>query len=159
MNDDGRALLRHTVATLAYRSRKVLRDAPEGFADVRAAPGSRRAGRILAHMGDLLDWGCHLANGEHIWNDSRPLPWYEEVGRYYGALETFDRRLAGDAPLQCTPERLFQGPVADALWHLGQLALLRRVGDAPIRGENYFRAEITSGRVGPDQAEPRREFG
>lgn len=158
MEDDARDLLRHTVATLAYRSRKVLRDAPEGFADIRAAPGSRRAGRILAHMGDLLDWGCHLADGEHIWNDSRPLPWQDEVSRFYGALEAFDDRLASDEPLVASAERLFQGPVADALWHLGQLALLRRVAEAPIRGENYFRAEITTGRVGPDQAEPRREF-
>lgn len=158
MNDDRRALLRHTLATLAYRSRKVLHDAPEGFADLRAAPGSRRAGRILAHMGDLLHWACHLADSEHVWNDSRPLPWDEEVARYYGALETFDLRLASDEPLLSTPERLFQGPVADALWHLGQLALLRRVSAAPIRGENYFRAEITSGRVGPDQAQPKGEF-
>ena len=109
-------------------------------------------------MGDLLDWGCHLADGEHIWNDSRPLPWDEEVGRFYAALEAFDDRLASDEPLIASPERLFQGPVADALWHLGQLALLRRVAESPIRGENYFRAEITTGRVGADQAEPRREF-
>jgi hypothetical protein len=159
MNDDGRALLRHAVATLAYRARKVLRDAPEGFGDLRAAPAARRAGRILAHMGDLMDWGCHLADGEHVWNDSRPLPWDDEARRFYGAIEAFDDRLARDEPLVSTPERLFQGPVADALWHLGQLALLRRLAEAPIRGENYFRAEITVGRVGPDQADPRREFG
>jgi hypothetical protein len=86
-------------------------------------------------------------------------PWDDEARRFYGAIEAFDDRLARDEPLVSTPERLFQGPVADALWHLGQLALLRRLAEAPIRGENYFRAEITVGRVGPDQADPRREFG
>jgi hypothetical protein len=136
----------------------VLSDAPPGVADVRVAEGSRRAGRILAHMGDLLDWALHLADGRHVWNDSRPLPWDDEVARYYDALAAFDRRLAAPEPLGYPAEKLFQGPVADALWHLGQLALLRRVAESPIRGENYLKADIEIGRVGPDQADPNREF-
>lgn len=153
-----RELLRHAVATLAYRARKVLADAPDDFADFKAAPRSRRPGRILAHMGDLMDWALHLADGEEIWNDSRPLEWQDEVDRFYRAVAALDARLAADTPLGFGEDRLFQGPVADALWHLGQLALLRGMVDAPIKGENYFKAEITIGRVGPDQAAPRREF-
>src|SRR5512139_2152906 len=59
--DDPRALLRHTLATLAYRAAKTLRGAPASFAEYRAGPGSRTPVEILAHMGDLLDWALHLA--------------------------------------------------------------------------------------------------
>ena len=70
----------------------------------------------------------------------------------------FDEYLASDAPLACEAEQLFQGPIADALNHVGQIALLRRLAGAPIRAENYYRAEITRGRVGMEQTPPRREF-
>ena len=61
-------------------------------------------------------------------------------------------------PLAMTPERLFQGAIADSLAHVGQLAMLRRMAGCPIKGENYSRADIVAGRVGPEQAAPRREF-
>jgi hypothetical protein len=154
-----RDLLRHTLATLAYRAGKVLRDAPDGFAEFRAADDTRRAGRILAHMGDLMDWGLNLADGEHVWSDSRPLDWDDEVDRFFAALAAFDARLADPAPLGFDEGRLFRGPVADALHHTGQLALMRRMAGSPVRGENYFAARIETGRVGKDQPPPEREFG
>jgi hypothetical protein len=156
--DDARALLRHTLATLAYRAGKTLRGAPPSFAGFRAGPGSRTPVAILAHMGDLLDWGLQLAQGHHIWKDSPPRPWDEEVARFFAALRAFDDFLAADERLGFLPGRLFQGPVADALWHTGQLAMLRRMAGAPIRGENYFKADIAMGRVGPEQSAPVREF-
>jgi hypothetical protein len=157
--DDGRrALLRHTVATLAYRAGKALRDAPPGFADFRVGPESRTPAQILAHMGDLLDWALALAGGAHVWRDSRPLDWPDEVERFLGALGRFDAFLASDEPLGRSAERLFQGPVADALTHTGQMAMLRRLAGAPVRGENYARAEIEAGRVGASQPAPRVEF-
>lgn len=156
--DDARALLRHSLATLAYRAAKTLRGAPPAFAEFRAGPGSRTPVEILAHMGDLLDWALHLAQGHHVWQDSPPRPWDEEVARFFAALRACDEFLASDERLGFLPGRLFQGPVADALWHTGQLAMLRRMAGAPIRGENYFKADIEVGRVGPDQAAPRMEF-
>ena len=156
--DDARTLLRHTLATLAYRAAKTLRGAPPTFADYRAGPGSRTPAEILAHMGDLLDWGLHLAQGHHVWQDSPPRPWDEEVARFFAALRACDDFLASDERLGFLPGRLFQGPVADALWHTGQLAMLRRMAGAPIRGESYFKADIAVGRVGPEQAAPRVEF-
>ncbi len=78
--------------------------------------------------------------------------------RFVAALARLDDYLASSAPLACAPERLFQGPVADALTHVGQLAMLRRAAGAPIRGENYYKAEIAAGRVGLDQVAARREF-
>jgi hypothetical protein len=156
--DGKREMLRHCVATLAYRGGKAVRDAPEGFGGFGAGAGLRTPLQILAHVGDLLDWALSMARGEQRWNDSKPLAWDEEVARFFRGLEEFDAHLASDAPLAVSAEGLFQGPVADALTHVGQLALLRRMAGAPVRGENYFRAEIVAGRVGAGQAAPRREF-
>jgi hypothetical protein len=159
MPDSERALLRHTVATLAYRSRKVLSDAPPGFPLFRPAEDGRSAAEILAHMGDLFDWALSLAEGRQTWREAEPLPWSEEVARFYSALRRFDDRLTDSAELQASCASLFQGPVADALTHLGQLAMLRRQVRRPVRGENYFKAEIVVGRIEPAaQAAPRREF-
>ena len=151
------ALLRHTVATLAYRAGKAVRSAPPEYAAFRAAPGVRTPVEILAHMGDLFDWALSIARGDEKWNPSAPRQWNEEVARFFSALADFDSYLAS-GPLHVTAERLFQGPVADALQHTGQLTILRRAGGAPIRGENYSRADIVSGRVGSEQTPPRREF-
>ena len=153
-----RDLLRHTVATLAYRGGKAVRGAPPSFAGYRVADGGRTPARILAHIGDLLDWAVSLAQGGRAWNDSTPLPWEEEVARFHAALERFDAVLAGDASLGTSHEKLFQGPIADALTHIGQIAMLRRLAGAPIRGENYFKADIAAGRLGADQAASRVEF-
>jgi hypothetical protein len=160
MGEDGsaRVLLRHTVATLAYRGGKALRGAPEGFAEFRAGATTRTPGQILAHVGDLLDWALALARGEKVWKDSPALSWEAGSKRFFEGLERFDALLSSDAPLAATPEKLFQGPVADALAHVGQIALLRRLAQAPIRGENYYKADIASGRVGEAQAPPRMEF-
>jgi hypothetical protein len=157
-SDPSRALLRHTVATLAYRGGKAVRGAPPSFAEFRVSGGGRTAGSILAHIGDLLDWALSIAKGKQEFHESEPLPWDREAQRFFAALAAFDAHLASEELLQAPPEQLFQGPVADALTHVGQLTMLRRLSGAPIRGENYFRAEIVAGRVGPDQTAPRREF-
>jgi hypothetical protein len=156
--DPKRELLRHTVATVAYRGGKAVRDAPPAFASFRAADSTRTPGAVLAHIGDLFDWALSIARGAQTWTTSTPLPWDEEVARFFATLQRFDDYLASDAPLACQPEHLFQGPIADALNHVGQIALLRRLAGAPIKGENYYRADIVCGRVGADQAAPRHEF-
>jgi hypothetical protein len=157
-SDPARRLLRHAVATLAYRGAKAVRGAPPDFAGRRPKPGSRSPGEILAHIGDLLDWALHLCRGEPVWKNSPPLAWDHEIDRFHQALGRLDEYLVSDAPLGTAPEELFQGPIADALTHVGQLAMLRRLGGSPVRGENYFRAEIRAGRVGPDQPAPKAEF-
>jgi hypothetical protein len=156
--DDKRALLRHIVATIAYRGGKAVRGAPASFAAYSPDGSPRTAGRILAHVGDLFDWALSQARGAEAWNDSTPLEWDREAERFFATLQRFDDLLASDAPLAVPPERLFQGALADALTHIGQLAMLRRLAGAKIRGENYSRAEIVAGRVGREQTPPRREF-
>jgi hypothetical protein len=156
--DDRRAMLRHAVATVAYRGAKAVRGAPSSFATYSPDGSPRTAVRILAHVGDLFDWALTQARGAEAWNDSTPLEWDAEVARFFTALQRFDDYLASDAPLAATPERIFQGAVADALTHVGQLAMLRRLAGAKIKGENYSRADIVAGRIGPEQTAPRREF-
>lgn len=153
-----RDLLRHCLATIAYRAGKVLRDVPESFAKFQPPEKARTPEQILAHLGDLFDWALSMAKGQGAWKDSQPLPWPEEVGRFFGTLKRFDDYLEGNEPLHASPERLFQGPVADALNHVGQIAMLRRMAGFPIKGENYFKADISAGRVGLGQTPPKREF-
>jgi hypothetical protein len=155
---ESRTLLRHTLATLAYRAEKTIRDAPASFAEYGGPDSARTAGKILAHMGDLIEWGLSMADGSRQWHDSTPLPWDKEGERFFAALSKFDAYLASESELKAPVEKLFQGPIADALTHVGQLAMLRRMAESPIRGENYYAAEITVGRVGTDQAPPRKPF-
>jgi hypothetical protein len=157
-SDPKRDLFRHTAATLAYRGGKAVRGAPPEFAAYRAAETGRTPAQILAHIGDLLDWSLSLAKGQEEWHNSVPLAWDQEAARFFAALERFDAYLASDASLHESAEKLFQGPIADALTHVGQIAMLRRMAGCAMRGENYHRAEIVAGRVGPDQTPPRREF-
>jgi hypothetical protein len=156
--DSARELLRHTVATIAYRGGKALRGAPAGFAAFAAGPGVRTPGQILAHLGDLFDWALSVARGAETWHNSTPLAWDSEVSRFFATLAAFDAYLASDEPMGASLERLFQGPIADALTHVGQLTMLRRLAGAPIRGENYSVAEIVAGRVGNAQTAAKREF-
>jgi hypothetical protein len=157
-DESSRQLLRHTLATLAYRAGKTLRDAPESFATFSTGEKGRTPAHILAHMGDLFDWALSIAQGKQAWRDSEPLPWSQEVARFFTSLQAFDDYLASGAPLAATTEKLFQGPIADALTHTGQMAMLRRMAGCPMRGENYYRAEIVAGRVGEDQAAAKQEF-
>ncbi len=156
--DSRRQFLRHTIATLAYRGGKALRDVPPSFASFHVDGKSRTPVQILAHIGDLLDWALSLAEGEHRWHDSTPRPWDQEVRRFFDVLEKFDDYLDSDLPLGSPAEKLFQGPIADALTHVGQLAMLRRLSGSPMKGENYFKADIVEGRVGPEQSSPKFEF-
>jgi len=157
-SDANRELLRHTLATLAYRGGKAVRNAPDGFAEFRAGDNVRTPVQILAHIGDLFDWGLSIAKGKQTWRDSVPLPWNQEVDRFFATLKSFDDFLASAEPLHAPPEKLFQGPIADALTHVGQIAMLRRLAGAPIRGESYFVANVAVGCVGPEQAKPNKEF-
>jgi hypothetical protein len=157
-SDTKRSMLRHTVATLAYRGSKAVRGASESFASFKASETTRTPAQILAHIGDLLDWALSIAEGKEAWHNAEPLAWNEEVERFHAALRKFDDYLASDGELSATCERLFQGPIADALTHVGQIAMLRRIAGEPMRGENYSKAKIEAGGVGADQPAAVREF-
>ena len=154
--DNARELLRHTLAALAYRAARALEGAPDHFAGFAGA--GRMPVQILAHMGDLFDWAFTMSLGDEQWHTTLPHPWAEEKTRFFSALKAFDDFLASDAQLKAPIDRLMQGPVADALTHVGQLAMLRRLTGSPTTGEDFFIADVTTGRVGADQAAPVRPF-
>jgi hypothetical protein len=156
---DARALLRHLVATLAYRAAKVLRDVPPGFAEFASGPATRRPVQIVAHLADLMGWATRMAQGEPLWRPEGSREWDTEVRRFFIGLATLDSILASDASVQDSPvEKLIQGPLSDALTHVGQLAMLRGAAGHPVRPESYARADIVTGRVGMEQAASRAEF-
>lgn len=152
-------LLRHTVATLAYRAGKTMRNVPASFADFKPGPTSNTPVQIVAHMGDLFDWALTMVHGEPKWNAVTPQAWEKEVARFFAALTKFDNALAA-GPVKSDLTKIFQGPIADALTHTGQLAALRRLAGCPMKGESYVRGDTVIGRVGFDQtpANPKYEF-
>jgi hypothetical protein len=156
MPDPQRDFLRHAVATIAYRGGKAIRNAPASFAGFDGA--GKTPAQILAHIGDLLDWSLRMAQGSHEWRASAAVPWDQETARFFAALVALDAFLASSDPIQAPVEKLFQGPVADALTHVGQLAMMRRMAGSPMRSENYYVANIQAGRVGADQASAAKEF-
>jgi hypothetical protein len=146
--ESAQELFRHTLATLSYRGGKAFRGAPESFSGFRIGPAGRTAGEILTHICDVLDWGLIMAKDKHVWRESTPQAWDQDVERFFAAIRAFDDFISSDAPLQAPLDKLFQGPIADALTHVGQIAMLRRLAEAPLKAENYFRADVAVGHIG-----------
>jgi len=151
-------LLRHALATLAYRAEKSLRDAPKGFAAHRVGDSTRTPLELVGHLGDLMDWACNLAEGHWTWRADALGEWERDVERFFSSLGKLDARLATNDPPKFSAKVIFQGPVADALTHVGQLSLLRGHAGGPVKPESYGRAEIVLGRVGREQSKKRVEF-
>jgi len=135
------------VATVAYRGGLACVDAPDSFAGFRATSTTRTPGELLAHIGDLLEGSLHLLKGEMVYLTSTPLPWKDELTRFFSAVKNLDSYLASEASLACPVEKLVQGPIGDALTHVGQIVMLRRMSGNPIRPAAYFTAEIVAGEV------------
>jgi hypothetical protein len=152
------ALLRHTLATVAYRAGKALRGVPEDFPKFKAGPKTRTPGEILAHLSDLYDWALTQCEGREAWHDTPPTDWAGDTQRLFVALAKVDGYLASGAPLGMAPAQLFQGAIADSLAHIGQINILRGIAGSSVRAENYCRAEIVVGRVGAEQTPPKLEF-
>jgi hypothetical protein len=105
-----------------------------------------------------MAWGVTLARGDYIWTAGGSDNWDVEVRRFFDGLAALDHELASQGLRPGSMEKLIQGPIADALTHVGQLSMLRGMAGAPVRPESYARAEIVAGRVGPEQASPLAEF-
>jgi hypothetical protein len=157
-SDVARATVRQLAATLAYRAAKVLRDVPPGFGETAVGPAPRRPVQIVAHMADLMAWGVSMAQGGREWRPDGSDDWNREVTRFFDGLAALDVALTVDGPFAGSIDKIIQGPLADALTHVGQLAMLRGITGTPVRPESYARAAIEVGRVGRDQPRPGFEF-
>ena len=157
---DARDAVRHLLAVIAYRTSKSVRGAPATFASFRTSPTTRTPVEILAHMGDLMDWGLRMSREKPKWNDAAPQAWEDEVRRFFAAVTAWDAYLATGAPIATPVEKILAGPIADCLNHTGQLNLLRRASGSPVKGESYARADIRIGQTGLEQppANPEYEF-
>jgi hypothetical protein len=148
------ALLRHFLATLAYRTQKAIRGAPPEFAHFQPVEGVRTPAQIVRHMSGLLGYVRTLFVGAEY----RPQPLEtmdEEVLRFHDLLKEVSALLdASPADEIATPMRLLQGPLADAMTHVGQIALLRRLYGIPIPAENFLKANIRDDNLGPEQPDP-----
>jgi hypothetical protein len=152
--DPKRALLRHFLAALAYRTAKAVHGAPESFGDFRAGERTRTPREIMRHMTSVLGYArTRFTGGTYR---PEPLPTLAaERERFHEMLASLSDHLASAVPLEGdTAERLLQGPFADAMTHAGQLAMLRRLAGSPVPPENFFAADVRAERLGPDQPEP-----
>ena len=152
--NEKRAMLRHFLAALAYRTQKALRGAPESFGTFQAGNQVRTPAGLVRHMTSVLGYARTFFVGGRYWPD--PLPDLDsEVARFHAMLEELGRHLAAGTELRgTTEERLLQGPFSDAMTHAGQLAMLRRLSGSPVRPENFVKAAVDPDNLGPDQAEP-----
>jgi hypothetical protein len=148
-----RELIRHFVATIAYRATKALRDAPITYAEISAGKGARSAREIIHHITGVLTYAhSFFEHYESTYLEDQP--WHTEIHRFYEVLSKLDRSLQERAPREVSVEQLLQGPLSDALAHVGQLLMLRRLAGSPVPSENFIYADITKGTVGPNQPEP-----
>jgi hypothetical protein len=154
--DDKRAMCRHFLAALAYRTQKALRGAPDSFADFEAGNQVRTPHQLLSHMDSVLGYAltCFAGEGER-YRGSRLPSFAGEIERFHGKLEALARHLRDGTPLRnVSPEQLLQGPFSDAMTHAGQLAMLRRLAGSPVPPENFIVADVSAERLGPEQAPP-----
>lgn len=149
-----RALLRHFLAAIAYRTQKALRDAPPDFGEFVAAPRVRTPYELLWHMTGLIGYARTFFHGGDF-APPRVASLAEEILRFHEQLELLSADL-GDATLSCslTDEQLLHGPLADTMTHVGQLAMLRRMAGEPVPSENFIHATIRSSHLGADQPAP-----
>jgi hypothetical protein len=156
--DRDRALLRHWLAAIAYRTQKALRDAPEHYPAFSAGHDARTPVEILRHMTSLMGYTRTLFLGGSYPMRPDPLPTFAaEIERFHEMVGAVGELLANGTPLlEISIEQLLQGPLADTMTHVGQLAMLRRLADAPVAPENFIFARIEPERLGADQSLPAR---
>jgi hypothetical protein len=133
-----RELLRYFLAAIAYRAQKALWDAPPGFKHFRAAPGVRTPHQLVCHITNVLGYGrTYFVGG--TFSSRVPTDWAEDLKALHEMLEDLGEHLLTGSSLRATTEeRLLQAPLSDAMTHVGQLALLRRLAGSPVRPENFM---------------------
>ena len=154
--DEKRAMLKHFLAALAYRTQKALRDAPKEFADFSAGMKTRTPHELVRHMDSLMGYArTHFVGGSY-----RPrlhAEFKDSIRDFHAVLEDVAKHLdAGTEFLNTTPEQMLQGPFSDAMTHAGQLAMLRRLAGCPVAPENFIVAKISPENLGSDQPLPVR---
>ncbi len=146
-------MLRHFIASIAYRATKAMKNAPDTYPNLYIGKGVRTPIRILHHITGVLTYAhSFFEHYDTTYSDIKS--WNEEVDEFYNILSKLDKSLKEDIPSKVTKEQLLQGPLSDSMAHVGQLLMLRRMADSPVPSENFIFADIRKGEVGPDQPDP-----
>ena len=153
-----RALVQHYLAAIAYRTQKALRDAPAGYPDFSAGAQARTPVEILRHMTSVLGYAHTFKVGGSYPIKPPPLAdFVAEQRRFHDMLAQLRDALDDAGGLgTLTPQQLLQGPLADVMTHVGQLAMLRRLAGAPVAPENFIHAEVRAAHLDMDQPLPAR---
>jgi len=155
--DRDRELLCHFLAAIAYRTQKTLRGAPEHYPMFSAGNRVRTPVELLRHMSALMGYVRAFFQGGSYPVKPDPLPTFqEEVARFHDLVEAVGELLKSGTPCSLSTEQLFQGPFADTMTHVGQLAMLRRLADSPVAPENFIYADIRADRLSAEQPPPAR---
>ena len=149
-----REMLCHFLAALAYRTQKALRGAPDSYPDFRASKTSRTPHELVWHMTGVLGYARTFFHGG-VWQPGKLATFNDEVSRFHEVLESLSNLFASGAPMHgITEKQMLQGPLADAMTHTGQLAMLRRLAGSPVAPENFIRANVSTENLGIDQPAP-----
>jgi len=146
-------ILRHYLASIAYHATKAIKGAPENYPELNIGKDIRTPRRILHHVTGVLSY-AHSFFEHYDTTYFEHKPWDEEVRYFYETLSKLDESLQEKEPREVSEEQLLQGPLSDAMTHIGQLLMLRRMAGSPVPSENFIYADIRAGVVGQDQPEP-----
>ncbi len=138
--------LRHSVATIVYRFQNVLQNSGVDFGDFSAGSGTRTPREIVRHM-------YEVSHATQVYIEEERFEGYtatvcefsQEVERFLETLTALDDVLVHRNIAENGARRILQGPIADMLAHVGQLAMLSRLSGFPIAGEDFSAASIEPG--------------
>jgi hypothetical protein len=151
---DYRDTTRRLIATLAFRTRHALKNAPTGFEDFEAGMDVRTPHQIIHHMNDCVSMTNDMLSGRKP-ERLEVMSFMETVETFHEKMSALDKTLADvELPDDEKCLRILQGPLCDAMTHVGQLMMIRRLMGASIPGATYYRSDIKNGQVGPNQPLP-----
>lgn len=149
-----RALLRHMLAALAYRTQKALRDCPPDFGDFRVGVHVRTPHELVWHMTGVIGYARTFLRGGEFAPPRLPTL-ADEIHRFHETLEALSEDLADPSlTASLTDAQFLQGPLSDAMTHAGQLALLRRLAGSPVPSENFIHAQVSAENLSAAQPLP-----
>ena len=153
---DKRYMLCHFLASIAYHTQKALRDAPAGFESFRIGAKSRTPQELIKHMDSVLGYARTVFIGGAYKNTILPTMQLQ-VEQLHKTIEDLAKHFANGKVLNdVTEEQLLQGPLSDAMTHIGQISFLRRLHGSPVPSEDFVYAKISAENLGVNQELPAR---
>ncbi len=134
--------IQHFLKVLSYRFEKAIHNAAESYPKHASGHGIRTPLELLGHMNGVLEFAISSLKNQ----PRRNIPeqsWQEQITLYYEKLKELNQLMQENSFDTDTLERILQGPLADAMTHIGQLAMMRRLANSAIAGENYFAADMS----------------